>query len=887
MRVETLEAYNVPADILEIWRSQVGGELLPVQERAVKEFGLFSEANLIVFSPTSSGKTFVGEMAAVKAARSNTKVIYLVPQKALAAEKYEELHRRYAPAGIKVVVSSRDRREHDDEIERFDFHIAVVVFEKLQALLIGKPQLMDAVGLVVVDELQMITDKDRGPTLELLLTKLRIAASKPRIIGLSAVLGRAQSLADWLGARLLVDTRRPVDLRKGVLCRGQFRYREHNSGATGVEEFADFRSEKREELLLATVEELVRRGEQVLAFVPDRATTVLFARILAQRLTPAAAAAAVEELGQLEETHAREALLGVVASGIAFHNSDLSPEEREIVERHFRTGAIRALFSTSTLAVGMNLPVKNVVLDHQRWEYLRRYARWSLQDISRSEYENMSGRAGRLSLIEDFGRSILVTYSPFEADVWLEHFAGGEFEEIRPTLADAPLENHVLDLMASGLASSRVELEEMLLASFTGWAHWAQKISRAEFAQALEKAVACALDGGLLRALPGDRLEVTAVGRVCATKGVGVATGAALARWAKEAIGASVHDLEILLTVGLTPAGSAVYIALAGDERWRADYRGELLSRVGTAGVSARPPFAALVQDLQSLEYDTTKAIKKTLLLADWIDEVRTQDLESHYHIWAGAVRRTGEELGWLVDALAGVARASGWTDARSRTLDLLAERLTYGVRPDALPLARLRARGVGRALLRRLVDGGFADPDALRAAGRDAVAGVLKHKAAVTALWAVVEGVAPPKPEAGAPTGVGRLADAARDDEPPQPALIVDLTSLRVTYRGHPIPTKPPHHLQRQSVLALAVLAARPGKVVTMSELAAGMQKLTRSPRRVVAPELREIRYKVIRPFRRALAGVVPANEIENLFENVPGTGLRLNASGAKVIAA
>src|SRR6476469_2022188 len=510
MKVETLEAYDVPADILDIWRSQVGGELLPVQERAVKEFGLFSEANLIVFSPTSSGKTFVGEMAAVKAARNNTKVIYLVPQKALAAEKYEELHRRYQPAGIKVVVSSRDRREHDDDIGRFDFHIAIIVFEKMQALLIGKPQLMEAVGLVVVDELQMITDKDRGPTLELLLTKLRISTSKPRIIGLSAVLGRAESLADWLGARLLIDTRRPVDLRKGVLCRGQFRYREHNSGATGVEAFADFRSEKREELLLAAVEELVRRGEQVLAFVPDRATTVLFARLLAQRLTPVAAGAAVEELRQLEETHAREALLGVVASAIAFHNSDLSPEEREIVERHFRAGAIRALFSTSTLAVGMNLPVKNVVLDHQRWEYLRRYGRWSLEDVSRSEYENMSGREGRLSLVDDFGRSILVTYSPFEADVWLRHFAGGEFEEIRPTLADAPLENHVLDLMASGMASSRGELAEMLLASFTGWAHWAQKISRADFEEALDKAVACALGGGLLRTLDGGRLEVAA-----------------------------------------------------------------------------------------------------------------------------------------------------------------------------------------------------------------------------------------------------------------------------------------------------------------------------------------------------------------------------------------
>src|SRR6185436_2645901 len=270
--------------------------------------------------------------------------------------------------------------------------------------------------------------------------------------------------------------------------------------------------------------------------------------------------------------------------------------------------------------------------------------RWSPDDLTRSEYENMSGRAGRLSLVSDFGRSILVTYSPFEADVWLRHYAGGEFEEIRPTLADAPLENHVLDLMASGLASSRAELAEMLLSSFTGWAHWAQKVSRAEFAEALDRAVACALSGGLLRTLDGDRIAVTAVGRVCATKGIGVATGAALARWAKEAAGATLHDLEVLLTVSLTPAGSDVYIALAGDERWRADYRGELLARVGAAGASSRPVFGGLAQDLQSLEYDATRAIKKALLMADWIDEVRMRDVESRYRIWAGAVRRTGEE---------------------------------------------------------------------------------------------------------------------------------------------------------------------------------------------------------------------------------------------------
>jgi helicase len=145
-------------------------------------------------------------MSCSSAARENTKVFYLVPQKALAAEKFEELRRRYGPVGINVVVSSRDHREFDDQILRRDFQIAIVVFEKLQALLVSHPQLMKVVGLVVVDELQIITDRERGPTLELLLTKLRIATARPRIIGLSAVLGRAQTLADWLGARLLVET---------------------------------------------------------------------------------------------------------------------------------------------------------------------------------------------------------------------------------------------------------------------------------------------------------------------------------------------------------------------------------------------------------------------------------------------------------------------------------------------------------------------------------------------------------------------------------------------------------------------------------------------------------------------------------------------------------
>jgi helicase len=916
MRVDTLEAYNIAPEILAIWSETVGADLLPVQERAVKEFGLFGDANLIVFSPTSSGKTFVGEMAAVKAARENTKVFYLVPQKALAEEKFQEFRRRYGGLGMKVVVSSRDHREFDDEIERREFQIAVVVFEKMQALLVARPQLVEAVGLVVVDELQLITDETRGPTLELLLTKLRIAGSRPRLLGLSAVLGRAQSLADWLDAKLLVDTRRPVELRKGVLCRGTFTYREHNSGAQGTEAFADCSCEKRPDLVLAAAAEIAERGEQALVFLPDRASTVTFARLLASRVHLPSLDAAIEELQDQEETHAREMLREVLGGSVAFHNADLSPEEREIVVRHFRSGGIRVLFSTSTLAMGMNLPTRNVILDGKRWQFLRRYGRWSLEDIAKSEYENMSGRAGRLGLglARDFGRSIMVTRSPFEAKVWLRHFVESDFEEIVPTLKDAPLENHVVNLLASGLARSTGELRDLLLSSFTGVVYWTQAMSREEFLEKLDRAVRLCVDGGLVREEADERLAVTDLGRACATKGIGVDTGIALAAWARQARTAGFSEIEALTMVSLTPAGRDVYVTLGGEERHRNDYRGELLRRAAEAGVADRPVFEQLAANQGAVEYEEAKALKKALFLGEWIGEVRTKEIERRFRVWAGSLRRVGEEYAWLVEALASIAQACGWPEARHREIAALSDRLQYGVRADALPLARLRVRGLGRTLVRRLASAGLSNADALRAAGAEAVRKALNHKGAFAALWAKLSEGAPqaapapyPNP-AAAPETIPVAAEPAAeygeqpagpvvapDEQPPAAAeipregiLVVDLRERRVTYRGREIPTKPPHNLQRQPLLALAVLAASPGKTVTMADLADGMHRLGGLRKRPLTPDARDLRYKILRPFRKVFADMPAVRpEIERLVESVPGVGLRLNAGTTDTLVA
>ena len=112
------------------------------------------------------------------------------------------------------------------------------------------------------------------------------------------------------------------------------------------------------------------------------------------------------------------------------------------------------------------------------------------------------------------------------------------------------------------------------------------------------------------------------------------------------------------------------------------------------------------------------------------------------------------------------------------------------------------------------------------------------------------------------------------------QPTLLVDLASRRVTYQGTLIPTTPPHHLQRQALVALAGLAAHAGEVVTMTDLASEMQRRGRFGRRLITPESREIRYRIMMPFRRALRAVLGKEEVERLVETIPGVGLRLNVA-------
>jgi len=220
MNIEELRKYNVLENVITKLKELGFSKLTEVQRLAVEK-GLFEGKNLVISAPTNTGKTFIGELAILTAAKriEKRKTFYLTPLKAIAEEKFEEFREKYSGWGLTVAISTGERNEYDTNLMEYDLIIAT--YEKLDALLIKNPELINEIGVVIVDELQMIDDEGRGVDLEILLTKIMYNAnSSPQIIGLSATIPNAKDLGEWLKAEVIETQKREVELREGIIYTG-------------------------------------------------------------------------------------------------------------------------------------------------------------------------------------------------------------------------------------------------------------------------------------------------------------------------------------------------------------------------------------------------------------------------------------------------------------------------------------------------------------------------------------------------------------------------------------------------------------------------------------------------------------------------------------------
>ena len=186
-------------------------QLTPVQEKAVQQ-GLFENKSLLVCAPTASGKTLIATLAICHNLQQG-KALYVVPLKALANEKFKEYQKLLQGTEYRAILSTGEIDSDSPYLSRYN--IIVLTAEKLDSLLRHRIGWLKEVKTVIIDEIHLLNDAHRGPTLEIIITLLK-RLIKPQLIGLSATIGNPKELAQWLEAELVIDTWRPVKLSQGI-----------------------------------------------------------------------------------------------------------------------------------------------------------------------------------------------------------------------------------------------------------------------------------------------------------------------------------------------------------------------------------------------------------------------------------------------------------------------------------------------------------------------------------------------------------------------------------------------------------------------------------------------------------------------------------------------
>ena len=451
--IAELSAFAVPEPVLDAWGARFP-ELNNLQLSAVNDYRVLDGQPLLVVSPTTSGKTFVGELAAARAIAEGRKAVFLLPFKALANEKYEEFEQLYGQGlGLRVLRCTGDYADQTEPFAKGQYDVALLTYEMFLGLSVAMRTLLSKIRLVVLDEAQFVTDPTRGIGVELLLTNLLAASERgvePQIVALSAVIGDVNHFDDWLGCRTLATNDRPVPLIEGVLDRnGTYQYldvdgQEHTDQLLQPYDIVQRKAQPgSQDVIVPLARKLVGEGEQVIVFRNMKGSSSGCANYLAADLGLPPATDVLAALPDQDLSTTSEALHRALQGGTAFHTSDLSREERVIVERAYRDreGPIRALVATSTVAAGVNTPSETVIIVET--EFPGRPS----QPYTVAVYKNMAGRAGRLGHATH-GRSILLARDGLQRARLFADYVRGQPEAIRSSFNPNELDTWVIRLLA-------------------------------------------------------------------------------------------------------------------------------------------------------------------------------------------------------------------------------------------------------------------------------------------------------------------------------------------------------------------------------------------------------------------------------------------------------
>ena len=346
-----MKRLKIPKDFKKVLLDSGNTKLLPVQYLAIKE-GLLKGEDLLVVSATGSGKTLVGELAGITEALKGKKFVFLTPLVALANQKYRDFKRKYSKLGLKVAIKvGRNRVKAKGELKLPDSDVSkadiiVATYEGIDYLLRnGNSKSLSNLGVVLIDEIHMIDDEDRGTRLNGLIKRIKHLYPKTQIIGLSATVKNPEFLAEEFNMKLVEYSERPVPLERHIV-------------------YVRNEAQKRH-----VMQKLVKREYNTKSKKGFRGQTIIFTN-------------------SRRKTHQIANFLNNKHINAQAYHAGLSYYKKERIEKDFDKGKISCVVTTAALAAGVDFPASQVIFDS-----LVMGNKW----INPNEFAQMLGRAGRPS----------------------------------------------------------------------------------------------------------------------------------------------------------------------------------------------------------------------------------------------------------------------------------------------------------------------------------------------------------------------------------------------------------------------------------------------------------------------------------------------------------
>jgi helicase len=715
----SLLPYGLSQAVIDRWTAAMPNGLNPLQLRAINDYRVLDGSSLLVVAPTSSGKTLIGEVAAVREAERGSRAVMLLPLRALVNDKYDYLRALYGDH-LTIVRATGEHSDQVGDIYSGQYDLALLTYEKFLNIVTGSPWVLRALSLVVVDEAQNISDPSRGPALEFLLTLLRSGHARggaPQIIALSAVIGDSHGLERWLDAGLLKTEDRPVPLRESMVDgAGRATHLQPDGAIETDDRFIGpayaAGGQGNKPIVIPLVQRLVREGKKVIVFRAVKGETVGTASYLSTTLGLPPATSVLEQLPARDLSESSNSLRQVLQGGVGFHNADLSPQERTALETRFRDPAsdLKVIVATTTLAMGINTPAEAVVIAGliHRGPSPTRY--------SVAEYKNMVGRAGRLGFAQAGESYIVATGDPTAQEAWSRYILGNP-EEVTSHFLDASTDPQTLilrSLVALGGSVDQTELLTLLENSFAVW----QRIDRGGNGwdhDALQRDLQALLAAGLLDIEPTGLLTVTELGRFAGESGLEVRSVTQVSSLLRFVQARPLSDTDLVVIAQVTVELDNVYLPLHTKSRQEQARWPQTLAYLGVQPnllqglhVGGGSPVARAKRAAASIRFASRTPLAN-------VEQELMQHLRDRSA--AGPIRAVAGRTRDVIEAVATICRVRGVAFANDQDIDMLGIRLEIGLPKELAELGMLAGNTLTRANYLDLLDSGLSTPDGIRAA--------------------------------------------------------------------------------------------------------------------------------------------------------------------------